>query len=197
MATKKIKGLRVWLKENNYTYEEMQRYWDELIEINSTVRALHNSGLNWDETNLSIVAQLPTEKERTLKRLEEKHIKDEEDARNAKIESERKAYYEEHFEELMVQKIDHGKKLTEKELSNLVHEFGIETDHGENRRWTRSNYTICKLCGRYFEVDWEEGLTEYQDNEYRYQPVEVELHEYEKVITIREWKHINKEKESD
>lgn len=191
---KKIKGLKNWLKENNRTVDEMQRYWNELIELNSTVRALHNSGLNWDETNLSILNQLPYEKERTLKRLEEKRIKDEEDAKKAKSEAERKAYYNEHFEELMVQKIDHREKLTEKELSRLVHEFGIETDHGENRRWTRSNCTVCKLCNRYFEVVWEEGLTEYQDNEYIYQPVEVELHEYEKVIKVREWKHIKKEK---
>lgn len=45
---------------------------------------------------------------------------------------------------------------------------------------------VC-LCGRYFSIYWEEGLTEYQPNEFYDQPEEVEKHEYDKTIHVVEW----------
>ena len=47
-VNKKVKGVKTWLKENGYTAEQIQAFWDELIDLNATVRALHNSGVNWD-----------------------------------------------------------------------------------------------------------------------------------------------------
>lgn len=66
----------------------------------------------------------------------------------------------------------------------------IEEDEGGEERWYRCINTIFKVDNRYFSLVWERGLTECQDNEYMYQPVEVKLHEYEKTITVREWKKI-------
>ena len=188
---RRVTGLKKWLKENGYTEEQMQAYWDELIEINSTVRALHRSGLNWDQTNLSIISQLPTEKERTLKVLEErKHKEEQEKIEREKAEAAKK-YYENNFESIIINKIDSHEDLTEKEISRLVFNYDIENTYGENRRWTRSVSTIIRLGDRYFCIEWEEGLTECQTNEYFEQPYEVEEHEYEKTIIVREWRKKN------
>ena len=46
-------------------------------------------------------------------------------------------------------------KLTEKELRELVHNYDIETEKGENRRWSRTNETIVELKGRYFSICWD------------------------------------------
>ena len=91
------------------------------------------------------------------------------------------------FEKRILQKIDNKEELTEDELSHLVYEFDKEKDYGENERWTRSVTTIVELCDRTFAVNWEEGLTEDQPDEFYSQPYEVELREYEKTITVREW----------
>ena len=98
-------------------------------------------------------------------------------------------------EEDVIIAVNKGIGLDEKELFNLVLDYGIETKYGENRRWTRSAYTIVELCHKYFRIDWEEGLTEGQENEFYCQPYEVEKHEYEKTITVKEWVKKNKHTE--
>lgn len=98
-------------------------------------------------------------------------------------------YYYDHFNEIMVSKIDSGEKLTEKELQSLVYECNeVERNYGDNRRWSRSVESIIELCGRFFCLIWEEGLTEYQDNEFWNQPYEVEKFEYPKTIMVTEWR---------
>ena len=49
-------------------------------------------------------------------------------------------------------------------------------------------FTVVELCGRTFGINWFSGLTECQENEFNEQPYEVEKHEYEKVITVKEWR---------
>lgn len=91
------------------------------------------------------------------------------------------------FEKNMVHKIDNGEILTEKEIRDVIYEFEIDSEYGENRRWTRSVSSVVKLCDRFFMIDWEQGLTECQENEYYCQPYEVEKREYEKTIKVIEW----------
>ena len=47
--------------------------------------------------------------------------------------------------------------------------------------------TIKHVCGRYWEIDWQKGLTEYEEDQIDEQPFEVRKNEYEKVITVTEW----------
>ena len=185
---KKVVGLKKWLKENNRTPEEMQKYWDELIEINSTVRALHNSGYNWDETNLSILAQLPFEKERTLKVLEERRVKEEKEKAELEAKLKEEKHYNENFEYIMLNKLDNNVDLTDEELSRLVGEYEYSEELGSKHRWTQTVHTVVKLDNRFFMVDWEQGLTEYQPNSFMTQPYEVE--EYEKIIVVKEWRRV-------
>jgi hypothetical protein len=104
-----------------------------------------------------------------------------------------KEYYEEHYEEIILNKIDSGEKLNESELSSLVWEFEeIEREYGDNRRWSRSVTSIIKINNRYFCIEWENGLTENQPNEFYDQPYEVEKKTYEKTIVVTEWIRKNK-----
>lgn len=95
--------------------------------------------------------------------------------------------YDNDFDEIMLRKIDSGEELTEYELDELRYGDRIKEDEG---RWTRTVTSIFELCGRYFALEWEEGLTEMQENEFNNQPYEVEKVTYEKTITIIEWKPI-------
>lgn len=182
------KDIKPLLKELGYTWEQMQTFWDECIEINWKVKMISNSGKNWNDLTINQIRDLPLLKENTLKQLKKK-----EEMENQKVMEEQKKkadedYYWEHFDELMVEKIDKGEKLTEEELKTLVYECNeISRSKGENRRWSRSVASIIELCGRYFAVTWEEGLTEHQENEFYEQPYEVEEKTYEKTITVTEW----------
>lgn len=95
---------------------------------------------------------------------------------------------EQSFEEMIVNKIDNAEMLTERELRR-VRDYEIDEIIGESDRWTRSVETICELCGRYFALNWEEGLTEMQENEFHKQPYEVK--KVKKVVTVTEWISIN------
>ena len=182
------KDIKPLLKELGYTWEQMQAFWDECIEINWKVGIIAKSGKNWNDLTIGQICTLPSLKETTLRQQKEK---EEEETRKLLEEQKKKddeKYYWEHFDEIMVEKIEKGEALTEKELKTLVFECNeIEREEGENRRWSRSVESIIELCGRYFAVVWEEGLTEYQDNEFYDQPYEVEEKTYEKKITVTEW----------
>lgn len=93
----------------------------------------------------------------------------------------------------MVAKIDSGEILTEEELSDLRC-YEIERKEGERSRWTMQVFSIIEMCGKYFMLNWDEGLTEMQENEFYKQPYEVKSHMYEKTITVTEWEPLKIEK---
>lgn len=163
MATKK--DIKELLKKLNLSESDMDKYWDELNGINSIVTSLTKSGKTWRDLNTYVIEQLPIQKKK----------KQDED------------YYTEHFEEIMLEKIDAGEKLTEDELSELAYDYGEEREYGENRRWSRSVTSIVKIKDRFFCIEWENGLTGSQPNEFYNQPYEVTKKTYEKTITVTEW----------
>lgn len=97
------------------------------------------------------------------------------------------------YEKEFLDKYDSGAKFTEQEIRDAIWDFHQveEIEHG-HRRWTESMTTIVQVADRFFKIDWERGLTEYQENEYWDQPVEVTPHEYEKTITVRDWIEVKK-----
>ena len=95
------------------------------------------------------------------------------------------------WESEMIELLESGVKLTVRQLRNLQ-EYSIEKITGENRRWSRSITDICHVGEKYYELNWEEGLTENQENDFGYQPVEVELHEEEVTFIKRTWKKVKK-----
>ena len=89
------------------------------------------------------------------------------------------------------EKIYNGEHLTEQELMDAAECCEeVCTTYGENRRWTRSARTIIKVKDKLFCIEWEQGLTEIQENEYYNQPYEVE----EKTRVIEKKYYVRKEK---
>ena len=181
------KEQKEWMKEAGYTEAQLDKLWADNIDTNWKIKGLNAYGRTWRDLNLSCVMQLPTQKERDLKTIEEQYAK-----RQAEKEAEEKRkmdkkYYREHFVEIMLRKIETNEELTEEELGKLVYERGIETEEGENRRWSRTNVTIVELGNRHFSICWEQGLTEMQSDGFYDQPIEVEKKTYEKTITVTEW----------
>lgn len=184
MATKK--EIKAILKELNVTETDMQHFWDELIEINSLCKSLHRSGKKWSDLPVHLIRQIPTQKEKDLEATEKRSVEEAEKAAAVERAKKEKAYYNEHFEEIMIQKIDKHEDLTEKELSRL-REYSIEDIEGNEGRWTRSIDSIVELCGRTFMLHWQRGLTEYQENEFMIQPYEVAKREITKTVVVTEW----------
>lgn len=182
-----------WMKKTGYTEAHMDAFWADNIDTNPIIKNLNNHGLSWRDLNLTCIENLPTQKERDLKMAEERNAKEmaeKEAEEKKKMEQE---YYRNHFDEIMLVKIENNEKLTEREISELVWGYGIETMSGENRRWTRTNTTVFELLGRYFSVDWEEGLTECQESEFCNQPIEVKKKTYKKTITVTKWVPVHNE----
>lgn len=179
-----------WMKESGYTAVQLDEFWKDNISTNPLIRNLSQHGMTWRDMNLSCVMQLLTQKERDAKAMEEKLAKEQEEMAAEEKKKAEQEYYWEHFDEIMLAKMDAKEKLTEKEISELVFEYEIETYTGENRRWTRSNKTIIQLKERFFSIDWEEGLTEMQESEFYNQPIEVVKTEVTKTITVTEWSAI-------
>lgn len=73
----------------------------------------------------------------------------------------------------------------ELELKFLILNYECDRINGENRRWTRTVSSIIKVKNEYFSIDWEEGLTECQENSYMNQPIAVKP--VEKQVTVTEW----------
>lgn len=94
-------------------------------------------------------------------------------------------------EDLIVHCIDNKIEIPSDILRGLIYYYGVETNQGEKHRWTTDMATIVKLLDRYFLIDWCEGNTEYQENEYYNQPVEVIKEEKEVTMKVIKWVKIN------
>lgn len=133
-----------------------------------------------------------------IKNKKEEELK--EKARLAKAKAEKK-YYENHFEEIVYSKIRNGELLTKEESERLVcgdsraeivrAEIVEENKDPDINRWTQNVETIIKIRDKYFAFRWQLGLTEYQENSYDLEPVEVFPNTYEKTIAVTEWLPVN------
>lgn len=176
------------LKKLGLTETDMDRIWSELVEIkHGLISNLDKAGLNWKDMTIYQIDLLPSLKEKTLKDREERTK--EEELRKAEEEKKRKEeeYYVENREKVLLDKITNKLVLSEDELCDLIEYFEVDRIYGDNDDWTRPVRTIVELGDKYFEVDWEEGLTEYQENTYMNQPFEVKLHTSKKVVEIKNW----------
>lgn len=84
------------------------------------------------------------------------------------------------------QKVLDGELLSSNEVQDLIWDCEVDLEEGENRRWSRTNVSVIEINGRYFSLEWEEGLTEYQENEYPEQTA-VEVEKVEKQIVVTSW----------
>lgn len=102
-----------------------------------------------------------------------------------KVKSYEKPLGKEYEQELLF-RLDRGEKISEGDLlrlvqCNCIEEATLDIDRMAFREDVR---TISKLGDRYFAIDWERGLKDFDDLYYM-QPVEVQLEE--KTVKVREW----------
>lgn len=83
-------------------------------------------------------------------------------------------------------KIYNGEHLSESELADAVFECNeVNTEYGENNRWSRYVSTIIKIKDKLFCIDWEQGLTELQPDSFEWQPYEVK--EVEETVVVKKY----------
>lgn len=88
----------------------------------------------------------------------------------------------------ILEKIDSGYVFEEREIEKLVYSGKVvDNQYGDNNRWTRWVYTIIQLEDRFFGIDWEEGLTESQEDLF-YETSLEEVEEFEEVKVIKGWR---------
>jgi len=79
------------------------------------------------------------------------------------------------------------RRLTEKEVKDIAYN-SLYDEEGEDRRWSRSMFSVGEIEGKFYGVVWEKGLTENQDNEFWEQEVdEVKEVKEEKTIIVTKW----------
>lgn len=95
----------------------------------------------------------------------------------------------------VLSKFDNGETLSEREIREVI-EYGISEDVGEDRRWSRTVGVLSKINDRFFYTEYEEGLTENQEDEYDNQPIEVfKEPDYIEVIRYKVSNYMNKNNE--
>lgn len=89
------------------------------------------------------------------------------------------------YEQKILKKIDKKEHFSESEIENMFYDLEeLEEIYYEKGRWTMPISTVFKIGDRFLRVDWEAGLTEYQENSYEEQPYEV-FPKQEKVVVTR------------
>lgn len=198
MASKK--DITSWLKKEGLKESDVDAMWEELVKINFKCKIFDDKypERHWRGMNMHLIEQIPTLKEEQLKAEAEKLVREEEERKRKEKEEAARKYYNEHFLELMVKKIDSDEPLTEREISRLVYEHCDDslTEYGDNMRWERPVSSYFSYDDRMFEVAWCEGLTECQENSFYDQPYEVEQHIEEKVIEVVTYTRKKKSKRS-
>ena len=93
----------------------------------------------------------------------------------------------------IIEKMYASEPLSEKELKLLATGWGsgcdaepgefkiIDEIEGDSGRWTKGMETIIQVGDDLWSIPWQQGLTEYQENEFWDQPVRVERKE--RVVT--------------
>ena len=98
-------------------------------------------------------------------------------------------FNKEYFQHLFEEHID----FDEEDVWEFLDKYEVTDyrEYDEPRRWSQWVTSYCNFNDKWYEISWDRGLTEMQNNSwFGDQPVEVIQHEYEKTIIMREWKYI-------
>lgn len=166
--------LDLTLEKLGYTREQMQKFWDDALEVNWKIQAIARCGKDWKDLNEYQLADLVNLKEKTLKQLAEKEAKEKAEAEAKENARKVREYYQEHFEEIVCNKILSGVALERKEFNSLVFEYDIEElNAGEVYKNGQNITTISELNGHYFKTCWRMDLTDMSEHQFDNAPIEV------------------------
>lgn len=80
-------------------------------------------------------------------------------------------------------------KFTKEQVKELVRFKDVDTEYGENMRWSRSNLTVVRHEGKLYQLKWEEGLTEDNEDFFEEQEAEeVEQYVEEHTFFVKGWR---------
>lgn len=97
----------------------------------------------------------------------------------------RKIYYDYKYDwsQRMSMKLKAGESLSGSEINDLISNFDeVHREEGEDRRWSKSVLSVIDIEGDLYAIEWEQGLTENQENEFYNQPYPCTLKTKEIVI---------------
>lgn len=183
MASKK--EIDMLLEDLGLTRGDMDKYYDDLVETNGLVKRLKESNVSWEELNLTVIKSIPEQKAKDIQRIEEEKRERAVAKEKERLREEEERYYEENYEKIILDKIMGGEDLSEEELRDLVNEYDIDEEEGEEGRWDRDIETIVEILGETFSINWRRGLTEMQENYYGDQPVRVK--KKEEMVKVVSW----------
>lgn len=88
------------------------------------------------------------------------------------------------IEKSIEEKLEDGDYLTEDEIKYLCWEYPcIYEEEGDSGRWSTFMITVVDVNGKFYAINWQRGLTEYQENIYDNQPYECEIIKKEVTVT--------------
>lgn len=91
--------------------------------------------------------------------------------------------YKYSWEERILKKLQSNEHLDEYEIREVTFSFPeVHREEGEDRRWSKSILSVLDIMGELYAIEWEQGLTENQDNQFYEQPYLVELKTEEVVV---------------
>lgn len=98
----------------------------------------------------------------------------------------KKIYYDYKYEwdVRMAMKLKDGSMLSESEINNLKDNFDeIYREEGRDRRWSRAILSVIDVNDELYAIEWDQGLTENQEDTFYNQPYPVTLETEEVVVT--------------
>lgn len=179
--------IATFLKNNNLTEAQVDLMWSELIPLNNKVAILNKQLGTWKNCSINIIQKIPNQKERDLERIQKEKEAEEKAKKEAEKKLQEQKYYEENFENIMLNKIDNKGKLSEEEIERLAYgNYVIDSVDIDIRRRTVRKNSIVQLGGRAFRIFWDRGLTEYQDDIFEPQ-IPIEVKQITKMVEVKEW----------
>ena len=167
--------LDLTLEKLGVTASEMQRHWDEALEVNWKIQAIANCGKTWRDLNEYQLADLINLKEKTLKQLAEKKEKERLEQEAKEKAKKEKEYYNEHLEEILLNKILNKEELTETEYGHLAFEFVCFDKYTDSyKHGLMFKDVVFSLLDRYFYMPIIEDTTDFGNHQYQTYPVEVD-----------------------
>lgn len=94
--------------------------------------------------------------------------------------------------ETAIERILNNETIYATDIKHLLEDYVIEEEDGDVHRWVTGVSSIVEVNGRYFNIFWYRGNTEYQENEYPAQVAE-EVEPFEEYVLVKSWRTKNNE----
>lgn len=70
------------------------------------------------------------------------------------------------FEDEILNNFDNGISMSDDDMSEAIFMYEIDREDLDEYRWTTLTRSVIKVKDRYFEIDWIQGNTEMQEDDF-------------------------------